>query len=197
MEILSRIISVALIAIFAENIIFSRGIGVSSMFAASKNKSELFGFGVIITFITTVSSIIAYFIGLKPGENDSSYIYMPLIYVLIIGVVYIITLLVVWRVAHKLFLEIKKFVHLSAFNCAVLGALFIHYYTKSTLLEYIGFGLGTGIGFILATYLLSIGYKKLNSNAIPDAFKGFPVMMIYVGILSMAFYGISGYSAGI
>ena len=45
------------------------------------------------------------------------------------------------------------------------------------------FGLGTGIGFILASYLISIGYDRLNSDKIPPAFRGFPITLIYVCLL--------------
>lgn len=197
MEILSQIISAALVAIFIENTIFTRGLGTSSVLFAVKNKKELLGFGIIITFIATVSGALTYFPSTAMKNMEASYIYMPLIYVLIIGVVYIITLLFVWKWLHSLFLAVKKYVHISAFNCAVLGALMLNLYSRTTLLSYVGYGLGTGIGFLIAAYLIALGYKKLHSEQIPAPFRGYPAMLIYVGILSMAFYGMMGYSVNI
>lgn len=197
MAIVSQIIAAAMVAIFVENIIFTRGLGMSSMLFASKNRSELFGFGVIITFITTVSGLLTYFPSRAMKNDAVSYIYMPLIFVLIISVVYIITLLFLWKFMHRVFQAVRKYVHVSAFNCAVLGALFLNFYSRASIWSFAGYGLGTGIGFLLATYLVGIGYKKLHSDKIPEAFRGYPAMLIYVGILSMAFYGIAGYNINI
>ena len=62
-----------------------------------------------------------------------------------------------------------------------------------TLASFLGFGLGTGIGFSLATFFISIAYDYLHSEAIPKAFRGFPILLIYIGMLSLAFYGMIGH----
>ena len=48
---------------------------------------------------------------------------MPLIYTLTVSIVYTGSLLLLWRFLPKIFRNIKKYVHLSVFNAAVLGAL--------------------------------------------------------------------------
>jgi len=55
------------------------------------------------------------------------------------------------------------------------------------------FGLGAGIGFTLATFFISVAYDYLYSAAIPRAFRGFPILLIYIGLLSLAFYGLVGH----
>lgn len=189
----AQIVMVSFIAIFLENTIFARALGTSTMLIAAKNEAQLMGFGFCITYISAVSSVIAYFADDYLLKNENSELYMPLVYVAIIAVVYIITLLIMWRLAYKLFRSMKKFVHISAFNCAVLGALFLNSQHCSTLLEYLGFGIGTGLGFMMAAYFLSIVYEKLYSEDVSESFRGFPLIMIYIGILSMALYGLIGH----
>ena len=193
MDTFIKILTVSFIAVFAENIIFSRALGTSTMLIAAKNKNQFFGFGVAISYITTMGSVISYFTDKVFLKSESSYMYMPIIYVVVIGIVYTFTLLILWKFARPLFVSAKKFVHISSFNCAVLGALFLNSQHGNSLLEYIGYGLGTGIGFMLATYLLSIVYDKLFSQDVPESFRGIPIILVYIGILSMAFYGLSGY----
>ena len=84
-------------------------------------------------------------------------------------------------------------IHMSAFNCTVLGALLLSTNEMRSAAGMIGFGLGSGIGFTMAAYLISIAFDKLNSEKIPKAFRGFPIAMIYIGILSLAFYGLVGH----
>lgn len=132
MELFFSTLIVALTAIVFENTIFTRAIGTSTMLIAAKNKKEIIPFGLSITYICTVSSALSFFADKFFLPNDSSELYMPFIYVLIIGFVYIVTLLIMWKWAYNLFVRIKKFVHMSAFNCAVLGALFLNRYESNS-----------------------------------------------------------------
>ncbi|MCI8501587.1 MAG: hypothetical protein HFJ85_05045, partial [Oscillospiraceae bacterium] len=89
--------------------------------------------------------------------------------------------------------EVKPMVHISAFNCVVLGTLLLVAGEQMTFSSSIGFGLGVGVGFTLATFFISVAYDYLYSAAIPKAFRGFPVLLIYIGLLSLAFYGLVGH----
>lgn len=193
MEAFSQTVMFAFVAIFAENIIFSRGLGTSTMLLAAKNNRQFLGLGLCITYICTASSMLSYIADKLFLSNETSYMYMPIIYIIIIGGVYILTLLVMWKWAYVIFVKMKKFVHFSVFNCAVLGSLLLNAKRNSTFLEYTAFGLCTGIGFMVATYLLSIVYERLNSDSIPDSFRGYPIILVYIGILSMAFFGLVGH----
>lgn len=186
-----KLISIALIAIVFENTIFTRALGTSTLFVAAKNKKEIGKFGLSITYICLVSGALSYVADKYILTTQTSFLYKPLAYVIIIGIVYTLTLLLLWKFAYKLFLAVKKFVHISAFNCAVLGALFLNGMETDSLLGYIVFGLGTGIGFFIATFLVSACYDKLSSDKVPDSFRGFPIAMIYIGILSMSFFALS------
>ena len=125
MEIILKTLIVAMTAIVFENTIFTRAIGTSTMLLAAKKKEDMIPFGLSITYICTISSALSFFADKFLVEETTKVLYMPLIYVGIIGFVYIITLLALWKWAYSLFVRIKKFVHMSAFICAVLGALFL------------------------------------------------------------------------
>ena len=80
------------------------------------------------------------------------------------------------------------------FNCAVIGALFLNSNYGSDIWSYIGYGFGTGIGFFLACFLLNIAHEKLDSDKIPRIFRGYPIMLVYIGVISLAFYALAGYT---
>ena len=52
--------------------------------------------------------------------------------------------------------------------------------------------LGTGLGFMLVMVLFSAIREKLESNDIPESFKGVPIALITAGILALAFMGLTG-----
>lgn len=186
--------SYAVVAIFLENTIFSRAIGTSTALYVVRKKYNVFLFGFIMTIITTSSALIAYF--LNPFIKDMSHkqYFTPLIYVGVIGIIYIAAVLLSSSFAKKRKDEILSIIHVSTFNCAVLGALILEsYVTDLTVGGYIGFGVGTGIGFTFATYLVRLGYRKLSAKSVPSPFRGFPVTLIYIGIVSLALYGLIGH----
>lgn len=195
MELIKSIILTAFAAIIVENTIFSRALGTSTLIVVARNRKNLFGFGLSVTYVTAVVSILTYVAVRMFDLNDESYaLYVPLIYTLILGAVYILTLLSLWRFMPSLFIKIRKYIHISAFNFAVLGAMFLISKYCVTFSDYLIHGIGTGLGFVLAVYLTAIAYDRIYSEKTPYTFRGYPLMMIYMGILSMAFWGFSGHT---
>ncbi len=194
MEAFANIISASLVAIFVQNSIFERALGINVLLYASRKRENLLGFFIAITYVTTISSAIIWNFDRLFAKNEYYYIFMPILYVAVVSIVYVVSLIAIWRFFPKLFKALKKYVHLSVFNCSVIGALFLSSQQGESIFSYIGYGFGTGIGFLIAAYLLYIAAKRLNSPLVPAAFRGFPVMIVYVGILSLALYAFAGYS---
>ena len=194
MELFLNIVSAALIAIFIQNSILERALGVNVLLYASRKKENMFGFSAAITYTTTVSAPLIWVADTLIGDMPLYKFIMPLIYVLIIGIIYVLTLILIWRFFPKFFRSLKKFVHLSVFNCSVVGALFLCSQQGNDIFSYLGYGLGTGIGFLFAAYLLYTAAGMLNSPLVPAAFRGYPIMIVYVGILSLALYAFTGYT---
>ena len=189
-----NVLMASIIAIFVQNSIFERALGINVLLYASRKREHLLGFFAAITYTTTISSAIIWFFDGLFAENEYYSIFMPILYVAVVSVLYILTLVLIWRFFPKLFRNIRKYVHLSVFNCSVIGALFLCSVQGSDIFTYIGYGFGTGIGFLLAAYLLYIAADRLNSPLVPAAFRGFPIMLVYVGILSLALYAFTGYT---
>ncbi len=196
MDKLLLFINTAMLAMFVENAIFSRALGTSVAFYASRKKESIIGLGLGITYVTVMSSFVTFWFDAWLHDYEYYYVIMPLIYTLIVSVIYTASLLVIWRFLPKLFRSIKKYVHLSVFNAAVLGALFLNTVYHADLLQYIAFGVGISAGFFIAVFFLHIANDRLNSPLIPEAFRGMPIMMVFVGIMSLAFYALTGYNTG-
>lgn len=177
----------ALAAIMLENVIFTSAIGTSTLLECAKSPRKILPFGAFITEFAVFSSLLAYFAEARL-KTDTAKLFLPSIYILCLGLVYIITLLVIWLAAKKFFKSFKKYIHLSAFNCAVLGCLFNNGISEASLQERLIFAAEMGIGFIVADYILAINHKKLTSENVPLSFRGFPVSILYLGIIAMIIY---------
>ncbi|MCL1831911.1 MAG: hypothetical protein FWG45_03245 [Oscillospiraceae bacterium] len=193
MELIGSFISAALLALFLQNAIYERALGINILLYASRRRQDVIGFTLGLCYITTLSSAAVWCLDYFFGDYKHYYLIVPVLYILTVGIIYMASLLVLWRYFHDLFKKIRKFVHLTVFNCAVLGALFLNAQLGEGILGYIGYGLGTALGFAVAGFLLYIAYERLNAELVPASFRGMPIMIIYVGIVSMALHAFAGY----
>ena len=74
----------------------------------------------------------------------------------------------------------------------VLGTLLVAASQNYNLLQSIGFGFGSGVGYLVAVLVVDEGRRRLRSKDIPHIFRGLPSVLIYIGILSLAIYGLVG-----
>ncbi|MCC8196230.1 MAG: hypothetical protein LUH56_06040 [Oscillospiraceae bacterium] len=190
MAVFFETIGAALLAIIVENVIFTTAFGTSTLISLSKRDGQIFFCGLFITEFSVLSSMIAYVFEGLMLKSDISARFLPTLYIISLGLVYIATLLVIWFVSKKAFNKVKRYIHLSAFNCTVLSVLFNDTLIGGGLGERVLFGLEVGIGFALAAYILSVNYEKLNSDEVPASFSGFPIHVLYIGIVSMVVYAL-------
>ena len=152
----------AVLAVFAQNAIFTRALGVSrlvQLVGDDRTSSWLFGLQLCITQVLVAP--LAWYAGswIVPLENRAQL--RPLAYVAAIAVV-----------------------------CTVL----VERTQSFTLMQSLGFGLGSGVGYLLAVLLVTEAQHRLRSKAIPSAFRGLPITLVYIGVLALAIYGFTGHS---
>ena len=57
-----------------------------------------------------------------------------------------------------------------------------------------GFAIGSGLGYVLAVQVVAEGQRKLDHARVPEMFRGLPVTLLYIGILALAIYGLTGHT---
>ncbi|MDO4863677.1 MAG: Rnf-Nqr domain containing protein [Ruminococcus sp.] len=183
-----------LVTLLATNLILTQALGTSTLFIAAGSKKNLLWTAMTITVFTSVGSGAAYTVNrILP---DSLADLTLLFYTLIIGAIYVIFLAVLYYTDFASFATARKYVHISAFNCAVMGTLFTitdraaAYPELNTFVRFVLSGAEAGTGFILAAFILTAAYRKLNSAKVPASFRGFPAMLVYLGLISMAVYAL-------
>ncbi len=199
-----------MLSLLTNNLIFTYALGTSTVIAAAKSKSSLLTLGLVMLGICTLSScLLGFLLTLFPRILSES-LWVPLVLVSIISVLYLLLLLLTAMIARKRFSQIKKYIHLCACNCAVMGTLYLVFtdlpeWSGDTLVltfwgkyltvsSYIGWGfwqgLELGLGFVLASLALLPVRSRLYGTATPKSFQGFPAVMVYFGILSMGLYAL-------
>ena len=62
-----------------------------------------------------------------------------------------------------------------------------------TLVETVGFAFGSSIGYMLAMLLIIEGERKIRHDLVPANFRGLPITLIYISVLALAVYALTGH----
>ena len=121
--------------------------------------------------------------------------YLRLIaFILVIGAAVQFTDLALRRTSPVLHRILGLYIPLIASNCAVLGVALLNSTQQRTLLSALLYGAGAALGFGIVLTLLSGLRERLEDADVPSPFKGPAIALITAGIMSMAFFGFSGFA---
>ena len=77
-------------------------------------------------------------------------------------------------------------------NTLVLGSLLLNEHLGNNFLHALSFAIGTVTGFSILLYILVAMNERLQAGNVPEPFRGIPVVLLSMAILSMAFMGLAG-----
>jgi Na+-transporting NADH:ubiquinone oxidoreductase subunit E len=101
--------------------------------------------------------------------------------------------MVVERFAPALYNALGIFLPLIAVNCSILGgALFVQERAYGTIAEATVFGLGSGVGWMLAIVAIAAIRERLKYSHVPAPLRGLGITFIITGLMGMAFMGFMG-----
>lgn len=187
--------SYAVLAIFAQNAIFTRGLGVSRLVQLVGDKrTSSWWFALMLCITQVLVAPLAFYAGrlLAPLPNRAQL--RPVVYLACIAVVCLFELVVLKLAKGLRSGQLIRILPIAAMNSGVLGTVLVERTQSFTLEQSIGFGLGSGLGYLLAVMLVTEAQNRLRSRAIPEAFRGLPITLIYIGVLALAIYGFTGHS---
>ena len=182
--------------------IFAYFLGMCSYLAVSKNVKTAMGLGIAVTFVLVVTLPVNYLLEnyvLKPDAPifpgiDLSFLSFILFIAVIAGIVQLVEM-VVERFSPSLYASLGIFLPLIAVNCAIMGAsLFMQQKEFVNVGEATVYGLGSGIGWILAIVGLAAIREKMAYSNVPAPLRGLGITFITVGLMAMAFMCFSGLS---
>ena len=192
-------------SVFVDNMIFAYFLGMCSYLAVSKTVKTSAGLGLAVTFVLVVTVPVNYLVNkylLAPGalawispklvSVDLSFLTYILFIAIIAAVVQILEM-VIETFTPSLYSALGIFLPLIAVNCAILGcSLFMQERGFSNVGEAAVFGLGSGMGWLLAIVAIAAIREKLHYSKIPKALQGVGISFIITGLMGIAFMAFMG-----
>jgi len=202
---MENLLNIFIKSIFIDNMIFAFFLGMCSYLAVSKTVKTSIGLGVAVVFVlfitVPVNFLLEKFIFKKGalvwlGEGfadvDLSFLTF-MVFIAVIAAMVQLVEMVIEKYSPALYNSLGIFLPLIAVNCAILGAaLFMQEREYQTLAEATVFGVGSGIGWMLAIVGIAAIREKLRYSNVPDPLKGLGITFILTGLMAIAFMGFMG-----
>ncbi|MEJ5273465.1 MAG: Rnf-Nqr domain containing protein [Spirochaetota bacterium] len=185
-------IAILFASVFTGNILLSYYLGMCSFLSISSQMKSAVGLGIAVTFVMTITtplSWLVYYLVLVP--LNITYLRFIVFIMVIAGIVQILEM-IIERFSQTLYYSLGIFLPLITVNCAILGVNLFMIIRQYSFINSIFYGLGSGLGWLLAITLLAAIKQKISKNILPKGVEGAAISLIISGIMAIAFMGFSG-----
>ena len=188
-------------SIFIENMIFAYFLGMCSYLAVSKTVKTAVGLGFAVIFVLAITVPINFLLDtylLQPGalswlgsqytDLDLSFLSFIMFIAVIASMVQLVEM-IVEKFAPALYGALGIFLPLIAVNC---GSLFMQQKDFSGVAESAVYGLGSGIGWLLAILAIAAIREKITYSNVPAPLRGLGITFIITGLMALGFMSFMG-----
>jgi Na+-transporting NADH:ubiquinone oxidoreductase subunit E len=185
--------------------IFAYFLGMCSYLAVSKTVKTAVGLGFAVIFVLGITVPINFLLDtylLQPGalawlgdayaSLDLSFLSFIMFIAVIASMVQLVEM-IVEKFAPALYGALGIFLPLIAVNCAILGgSLFMQQKDFSGVAESAVYGLGSGIGWLLAILAIAAIREKITYSNVPAPLRGLGITFIITGLMALGFMSFMG-----
>ena len=203
---MENLLNIFVRSVFIDNMIFAYFLGMCSYLAVSKTVKTSFGLGIAVVFVLLITvpvnylldnfvlkaGALSWLLGESAANIDLSFLSFIMFIAVIAAIVQLVEM-VVEKFAPALYNQLGIFLPLIAVNCAIMGAsLFMQERGYANIGEATAFGLGSGIGWMLAIVGIAAIREKLKYSNIPAPLRGIGITFIVTGLMAISFMSFLG-----
>lgn len=185
-------------SVFIENMALSFFLGMCTFLAVSKKVSTAFGLGIAVTVVLGISVPANQFVYehiLKENALVQGVDLSFLGFITFIGVIAAIVQIlemVLDKYFPALYNALGIFLPLITVNCAIFGGVSFMVQRDYNLPESVVYGVGAGLGWMLAIVALAGITEKMKYSDIPAGLRGLGITFITAGLMALGFMSFSG-----
>ena len=189
---MTKLIVILLSAVFINNYVLSRFLGICPFLGVSKKLDSATGMSLAVIFVMMIATAVTFPIQIYLLVPNHLEYLQTIVFILVIAALVQLVEIVLKRYIPALHKSHGVYLPLITTNCAVLGVTILNIDEGYTFLEAMVNSLGSGLGFFLAMVMFSGVRSKIEGADIPESFKGLPVTLIAASITSLSFLGFGG-----
>ena len=190
---MTKFIVILLSAVFVNNYVLSRFLGICPFLGVSKKLDSATGMSLAVIFVMMMATAATWPIQTFLLDPNGLGYLQTIVFILVIAALVQLVEIVLKRYLPALHQSLGVYLPLITTNCAVLGVTILNVtdYPDDFFSAMIN-SLGSGLGFFLAMVMFSGVRSKIEGADIPESFKGLPVTLIAASITSLSFLGFGG-----
>lgn len=202
---MENLLNIFVKSIFIDNMVFAFFLGMCSFLAVSKTVKTSIGLGVAVIFVLLITVPVNFLVEkyvLRKGALvwlgegfaglDLSFLTF-MVFIAVIAAMVQLVEMVVEKFSPVLYNSLGIFLPLIAVNCAILGAaLFMQQREYENVAEATVFGVGSGVGWMLAIVGIAAIREKMHYSNVPAPLRGLGITFILTGLMAIAFMGFMG-----
>lgn len=192
-----ELVNIFIRSAFIENMVLAYFLGMCSFLAVSKTVKTALGLGLAVIFVLGITMPINWllneFLLSDSGifGTDLTFLRFILFISTIAAMVQLVEM-VVEKFSPSLYNSLGIFLPLITVNCAILGGSLFMISREYNFSESVAFGLGGGIGWLLAIVALAAIREKIRYSNVPPALRGLGMAFIITGLMGIAFLSLMG-----
>ena len=186
-----ELLMIAVGTAFINNVVLSQFLGLCAFLGVSKKMDTAAGMGGAVIFVITISSFVTaliYKFLLLP--LNVTYL-QTIVFILVIAALVQFVEMFLKKSSPSLYNALGVYLPLITTNCAVLGVALINVQKSYGIVESVGNGRATAVGFTIAIVLMAGIREKTEYNDVPESFKGSPIVLLTACLMAIAFFGFS------
>ena len=186
------LIAILMSTVLVNNYVLCQFLGCCPFLGVSKVLKDSVGMGVSVVLVMLLATAATWPIDVFLLQRYGMGYLQIIVFILVIGSIVQFLEIVLKKYIPPLYASLGVFLPLITVNCGVLGVTIANINYEYTFIESMVNALGAGLGFLLAMVIFS-GIREHTENADPpESFKGLPITLLSVAILSLSFFGFSG-----
>lgn len=189
---MSNLFSIIIASIFVNNYVLGQFLGICPTLGVTSKVETAKGMGAAVIFVVTLSSIITWVIQYYILNPLNIGYLQTVVFILVIAALVQTVEMIMKKSMPNLYEALGVYLPLITTNCIVLGVAIKNINDSFNLLETTVNSVAAAVGFLIALVILASIREKIEDNDLPEAFKGAPISLIILGIMSIAFMGFAG-----
>lgn len=189
---MSELFSIIIASIFVNNYVLGQFLGICPTLGVTSKVETAKGMGAAVIFVVTLSSIITWIIQYYILDPLKIGYLQTVVFILVIASLVQTVEMIMKKSMPNLYEALGVYLPLITTNCIVLGVAIKNINESYNLLETTVNSAAAAVGFLIALVILASIREKIEDNDLPEAFKGGPITLITLGLMSIAFMGFAG-----
>lgn len=185
-------LTLALAAIFVNNIVLAQFLGTCPFLGVSKRMSTATGMAMAVVFVMTLAAALAWVVHHRILVPYRLEYVQTLAFILVIASLVQLTELFLRKAAPALYRALGIFLPLITTNCAVLGVAILNIKKDHPFIECLVFSVASAAGFGLALVLFAGLRERFDTVRVPKPLQGTGIGLVTAGFMSLAFVAFRG-----